>query len=40
MSEPGCKLAYEAVVEIGECQDLGASPLGERFLVPILGGHF
>lgn len=40
MSEPGCKLAYEAVVEIGERLDLGASPLGERFLVPILGGHF
>ena len=40
MSEPGCKLAYEAVVDIGERQDLGASPLGERFLVPILGGHF
>ena len=40
MSEPAYKLAYEAVVDIGERQDLGASPLGERFMVPILGGHF
>lgn len=40
LSEPGCKLAYEAVVDIAERQDLGASALGERFMVPILGGHF
>lgn len=40
MSEPGCKLAYEAIVDIGERLDLGASPLGERFMVPILGGTF
>lgn len=40
MSEPGLKLAYEAVVDVGERQDLGISPLGERFIVPILGGSF
>ncbi|MEY3612045.1 MAG: hypothetical protein RJB14_1767 [Pseudomonadota bacterium] len=40
LSEPGFKLAYEAVVDIAPRQDLGASPLGERFIVPILGGHF
>jgi len=40
LSEPGFKLAYEAVVDIAERQNLGASALGERFMVPILGGHF
>jgi len=37
---PGARLAWQAVVDIGERQALGASPLGERFLVPILGGEF
>jgi hypothetical protein len=40
LSEPGFKLAYEAVVDIAPREDLGVSPLGERFIVPILGGHF
>ena len=40
MTEPGLRLAYEAVVDIGERQELGGSALGERFMVPILGGHF
>ena len=40
MSEPACKFAYEAIVDIAERQDLGASPLGARFIVPILGGSF
>ena len=39
--EPPCaELAYEAEVDIAPRQSLGASPLGERFIVPILGGHF
>lgn len=37
---PGARLAWQAVVDIGERLALGASPLGERFLVPILGGEF
>jgi hypothetical protein len=34
------RFAYEALVDIGERQSLGHGPLGERFIVPILGGHF
>ena len=33
-------LAWAAVVLTGPKQDLGPSPQGHRFLVPILGGHF
>lgn len=33
-------LAYEAEVDIAPRQSLGASALGERFIVPILGGRF
>lgn len=37
---PQASLAYEAVVDIGPREPLGASALGERFIVPILGGQF
>ena len=38
ISRPGTTLLWQAVVEIGPREALGSSPLGERFLVPILGG--
>jgi hypothetical protein len=37
---PVAEFAYEAIVEIAPRQSLGASALGERFIVPILGGTF
>lgn len=37
---PEACFAWEAQVEIGERQSLGHGPLGERFIVPILGGTF
>lgn len=37
---PTARRAWEAVVDIGPTQAIGASPLGERFIVPILGGRF
>lgn len=37
---PRPEFAYEAVVDIAPREDLGASALGERFIVPILGGSF
>lgn len=37
---PVAHLAWIAEVDIAERQDLGPSPLGERFIVPILGGRF
>lgn len=37
---PEARFAYEAQVDIGERQSLGQGPLGERFIVPILGGRF
>lgn len=37
---PQASLAYEAEVEIGPRESLGKSALGERFIVPILGGQF
>ncbi len=39
-SAPEPRFVYEAVVDIGERRSLGRGPLGERFIVPILGGHF
>jgi hypothetical protein len=36
----GTSLVYEAIVDIGPVEQLGASPLGERRIVPILGGRF
>lgn len=37
---PALQLAWTAEVDIGERQALGPGPMGARFLVPILGGHF
>ena len=37
---PAGVLAWEAVVEVGPRQSLGMAPGGERFIIPILGGHF
>lgn len=37
---PTSTLLYSAIVEIGERQDLGIGPLGQRYLIPILGGTF
>ncbi|PWE27592.1 DUF3237 domain-containing protein [Pararhodobacter marinus] len=39
-SAPGAHLLWEAVVDIGEREDLGAGPCGARGIVPILGGQF
>jgi Protein of unknown function (DUF3237) len=37
---PTVSWVYTAWVDIGPRRALGASPLGQRFLVDILGGHF
>ena len=37
---PALQLIYTAEVDIAERQELGASALGQRFIVPILGGSF
>jgi hypothetical protein len=37
---PQLQFAYEALVEIGARRDLGATPLGHRYMIDILGGHF
>ena len=37
---PRISLVYEAQVDIGAREDLGIGPMGQRFIVPILGGHF
>ena len=37
---PSAHLAWQAWVDIGPRQDLGLSPAGERFMIPILGGRF
>ena len=37
---PVSNLLWQAAAEIGERQPLGPSPLGQRFVVPILGGSF
>lgn len=38
VDRPVAQLLWQAAVAIGPRQPLGASPLGERFIVPILGG--
>ena len=38
--QPNMRLLWTAVVEVGDRADLGHSSLGQRFLVPILGGRF
>lgn len=40
MNEPTFLLAWEASVDVGPRQALGESPIGQRFLIPILGGTF
>lgn len=40
IDQPGVEWVYEADVDIGERQDLGPAPQGQRFIVPILGGRF
>ena len=37
---PTTEFVYEAVVDIGERVSIGQAPLGERFIVPIIGGVF
>ncbi|HPU50207.1 MAG TPA: DUF3237 domain-containing protein [Burkholderiaceae bacterium] len=37
---PATEFVYEAVVDIGERVSIGHAPLGERFIVPIIGGVF
>ena len=37
---PFMRLIWTAIVEVGAREDLGASPHGHRFIVPILGGRF
>lgn len=39
-SPPALEFVWEAVVEIAATQPMGQGPLGERRIVPILGGHF
>lgn len=40
MQAPLSVLAWEAVVQVSPRQDLGMSPAGERFIIPIVGGQF
>jgi hypothetical protein len=37
---PAATLLWEALIDVGERQDLGPGPLGGRAIVPILGGMF
>ena len=37
---PSAQLVWEAVVDVAERKALGPGPSGDRFIVPILGGHF
>lgn len=37
---PQLQFAYEALVEIATRRDLGATPLGHRYMIDILGGTF
>lgn len=34
------ELAFEAIIEIGPTQEIGATPKGVRRMIPILGGRF
>ena len=40
LQAPSSVLAWEAVVQVSPRQDLGMSPAGERFIIPIVGGQF
>ncbi len=35
-----CEFIYEAIVDIADKNSLGQSPMGQRFIVNILGGKF
>jgi len=37
---PRTEFVYEAIVDLSPALTLGASPFGERFMVPIVGGSF
>ena len=37
---PSMQLIWTAIIKVGDREDLGASPLGYRFIIPILGGRF
>ncbi len=37
---PKARLIWSAIVDVADRQDLGAGPLGHRYIVPILGGRF
>lgn len=37
---PICDFVYEAIVDIADTKSMGQSPLGQRFIVNILGGEF
>lgn len=37
---PATKLLWTAIADVGDRVDLGQSPLGHRYMVPILGGAF
>ena len=37
---PLSRLVWEALIDVGDRQDLGAGPCGARFIVPVLGGRF
>ena len=39
-SAPSMKLIWTAIITVGDRKDLGVSPLGHRFIIPILGGRF
>lgn len=34
------RLIWSAIVDVADRQDMGTGPLGQRFIVPILGGRF
>jgi len=40
LQAPLSVLAWQAVVQVSPRQDLGMSPGGERFIIPIQGGQF
>jgi hypothetical protein len=40
VAPPRTELAYLAVVDLGDGVTLGRGPLGERRIVPIVGGRF
>jgi len=37
---PSTQLIWTAIVDVADRQDLGPSPAGHRYIVPILGGRF